>query len=232
MRVLVIEDYEPIRSSVVQALCEDGFAVDSSADGRDGMWRAKSSEHDAIVLDIMLPHTSGLEILRELRAGKQTTPVLLLTALDAVDQRVRGLDNGADDYLVKPFAMAELVARVRALVRRGHGDASSTIQVGDLQIDTVRKEVHQAGQSIELTAREFALLELLARRRGEVVSRMDIWNSLYDVHSESTSNVVDVYIGYLRKKLDRPSGPSWIETRRGMGYRLRDANTRDQDSEP
>ena len=221
MRVLVIEDYEPIRSAISQALAEDGFAVDAVADGRDGMWQAKSNEHDVIVLDIMLPHSSGLEILQAIRASKQTTPVLLLTALDAIDQRVKGLDTGADDYLVKPFAINELLARVRALIRRSYGDANAVIEIGDLEIDTTTKRVRRAGDPVDLTSREFALLELLARRRGEVVSRTEIWESLYDFQNQSTSNVVDVYIGYLRKKLDTPDENSRIETRRGQGYRFK-----------
>ncbi len=220
VRVLVIEDYEPVRSAVVQSLSEDGFAVDSAADGRDGLWLARSGEHDAIVLDIMLPHTSGIEILETLRSQQQQTPVLLLTALDAVDQRIRGLNSGADDYLVKPFAIAELIARVRALVRRSYGDGISVIQVRNLVIDTSTRMVHRDGELIELTAREYSLLELLARRRGKVVTRSEIWKSLYDMESDSSSNVVDVYIGYLRKKLDAPTDPSLIQTRRGHGYLL------------
>lgn len=220
MRVLVIEDYEPVRSAVVQALTEDGFAVDSAEDGRDGMWLAKTGEHDVIVLDIMLPHTSGLEILESLRSQQQHTPVLLLTALDEVDQRIRGLHCGADDYLVKPFAMAELLARVQALVRRSFGDGVPVIQVRDLSIDTSARLVYRDGEVIELTAREYNLLELLARRRGKLVTRTEIWKSLYDMESDSTSNVVDVYIGYLRKKLDLPGEPSLIVTRRGHGYVL------------
>ncbi|QDV47572.1 Transcriptional regulatory protein CusR [Stieleria neptunia] len=220
MRVLVIEDYEPVRSAVVQALSEDGYAVDSAEDGRNGMWLAKSGEHDAIVLDIMLPHTNGIEILESLRSQQQHTPVLLLTALDEVDQRIRGLNCGADDYLVKPFAMAELLARVRALVRRSFGDGVSVIQVRDLTIDTSARLVSRDGEAIELTAREYNLLELLARRRGKVVTRTEIWKSLYDMENESTSNVVDVYVGYLRKKLDLPDQPSLIVTRRGHGYVL------------
>lgn len=220
MRVLVIEDYEPVRTAVVQALTEDGFAVDSAEDGRDGMWLAKTGEHDVIVLDIMLPYTSGLEILESLRSQQQHTPVLLLTALDEVDQRIRGLHCGADDYLVKPFAMAELLARVQALVRRSFGDGVPVIQVRDLSIDTSARLVYRDGEIIELTAREYNLLELLARRRGKLVTRTEIWKSLYDMESDSTSNVVDVYIGYLRKKLDLPGEPSLIVTRRGHGYVL------------
>ncbi len=225
MRVLVIEDYEPVRSAVIQALTEDGFAVDSAVDGSKGMWLAKSGEHDVIVLDIMLPHTSGLEILESMRACQQHTPVLLLTALDQVDQRIRGLNCGADDYLVKPFSVAELIARVRALVRRSFGDGVTTIELHNLKIDTSARLVYRNNELIELTAREYNLLELLARRRGKLVTRTEIWKSLYDMENDSTSNVVDVYIGYLRKKLDVFGEPSLIVTRRGQGYLLEATNS-------
>ncbi len=218
MRVLVIEDYEPVRSAVVQSLTENGFAVDDAEDGNAGMWLAKSGEHDVIVLDIMLPNISGIEILESMRQRQQHTPVLLLTAADEVDQRIRGLNSGADDYLVKPFAMAELIARVRGLVRRSFGDGVSIIQIRDLRIDTSSRQVYRGDKIIELSALEYNLLELLARRRGKVVSRTDIWKSLYDMDNDATSNVVDVYIGYLRKKLDLPGEPSLIVTRRGHGY--------------
>lgn len=224
MRVLVVEDYEPVRSAVVQALTEEGYAVDSADNGRDGLWCAKSGEHDVIVLDILLPHINGIEILQALRSSKNHVPVLLLTALDEVDQRIKGLDEGADDYLVKPFAIAELIARVRALLRRSFGDGTSVIEVGALRIDTSARLVFCNDTVIELTAREYGLLELLARRRGKVVSRAEIWKSLYDFESDSSSNVVDVYIGYLRKKLDPPEGPSMIQTRRGLGYVLTGRN--------
>ncbi len=220
MRVLVVEDYEPIRSAVVQALTEEGYAVDSADNGRDGLWYAKSGQHDAIVLDILLPHVNGIEILQTLRSSNNHVPVLLLTALDEVDQRIKGLDEGADDYVIKPFAIAELMARVRALVRRRFGDGTTVIEIGDLKIDTAARLVLHKGKLVELTAREYGLLELLARRRGKVVTREEIWKSLYDFETESSSNVVDVYIGYLRKKLDPPDGPSMIQTRRGMGYVL------------
>jgi len=220
MRVLVVEDYEPVRSAVVQALTEEGYAVDSTDNGRDGLWYAKSGEHDVILLDILLPNINGIEILQALRASDNHVPVLLLTALDEVDQRIRGLDEGADDYLVKPFAIAELIARVRALVRRSFGDGTSVIEIGALRIDTSARLVFCNDATIELTAREYGLLELLARRRGKVVSRAEIWKSLYDFQADSSSNVVDVYIGYLRKKLDPPEGPSMIQTRRGLGYVL------------
>ncbi|HCS53692.1 MAG TPA: DNA-binding response regulator [Planctomycetaceae bacterium] len=173
-----------------------------------------------IVLDIMLPDTSGIEILQTLRNAQQQVPVLLLTALGAVDDRIRGLNIGADDYLIKPFALAELLARVKALVRRSYGDGTTIIQVRDLQIDTNARTVSRNDAVIELTAREYNLLEYFARRRGQVVTRSDVWQSLYDMQSESSSNVVDVYVGYLRKKLDTPGQPSLIQTRRGLGYVL------------
>lgn len=220
MRVLVVEDYEPIRSAVVQAFTEEGYAVDSTGNGRDGLWYAQSGQHDVIVLDILLPHVSGIEILQALRSSNSHVPVLLLTALDEVDQRIRGLDEGADDYLVKPFAIAELIARVRALVRRSFGDGTSVIEIGALRIDTAARLVFCNDTAVELTAREYGLLELLARRRDKIVSRAEIWKSLYDFQTDSSSNVVDVYIGYLRKKLDPPEGPSMIQTRRGLGYVL------------
>ena len=220
MRVLVVEDYEPVRNAVVQALTEEGYAVDSADNGRDGLWYAKSGEHNVIVLDILLPHVNGIEILQTLRGSENHVPVLLLTALDEVDHRIKGLDSGADDYLVKPFAIAELIARVRALLRRSYGDGTSTIEVGALRIDTAARLVYCNGKAVDLTAREYSLLELLARRRGKVVSRAEIWKSIYDFQADSSSNVVDVYIGYLRKKLDPPEGPSMIQTRRGLGYVL------------
>ncbi len=218
MRVLVVEDYEPIREAVAQALREDGFAVDTAIDGKNGLWMARTSEHDAIVLDIMLPEMDGFELLKSLRSDDVSVPVLLLTARDGIDDRIRGLNGGADDYLVKPFSIAELVARVHALIRRSYGGANSKIVLGEIEIDTAARDVHRDGQAIELTAREFALIELLARKRGKVVSRTEIWNSLYDFSNETTSNVVDVYIGYLRKKLDNGSKDSIIKTRRGQGY--------------
>ncbi len=221
MRVLVVEDYEPVRSAVVQALTEEGYAVDSADNGRDGLWHAKSGEYDAIVLDILLPHVNGIEILQSLRSNNNHVPVLLLTALDEVDQRIKGLDEGADDYLVKPFAIAELMARVRALVRRRFGDGTSIIEVGELRIDTSARLVHHKDKPIELTAREYGLLGTLGSTSWKSChTRGSLEKPLYDFGAESSSNVVDVYIGYLRKKLDPPEGPSMIQTRRGMGYVL------------
>lgn len=218
MRILVVEDYEPVRKSIVQGLREDGFAVDASADGEEGLWYAQSNEYDAIVLDIMLPGLDGLTILRRLRTEGSRTPILLLTAKDTVEDRVTGLDLGADDYLIKPFAFAELLARLRALSRRKYDKADPVVRVLDLELNTAARTVRRAGRVIELTAREYALLELLALRAGEVVTRTDIWEHLYEFHAEADSNVVDVYIGYLRKKLERPDLPRLIHTRRGLGY--------------
>ncbi len=223
MRVLVVEDYRPIRAAVVELLGEHGFAVDAAADGDEGRWLAESNPYDVIVLDLMLPGVDGWTILRELRARGAPAAVLVLTARDAIDDRVRALDGGADDYLVKPFATAELLARVRALVRRRYARTSPVIAVGDLAIDTAQRRVSRAGEAIALSAREYALLEYLAVRAGELVTRTEIWEHVYDFRSEAISNVVDVYVGYLRKKLEHGGRGRLIHTRRGQGYVLEDA---------
>jgi DNA-binding response OmpR family regulator len=220
MRVLLVEDYTPLRESVTQALEEAGFAVDASADGEEGLWYARSSDYDAIVLDIVLPKLDGLSVLQQLRKAGSRTPVLLLTAKDTVADRVTGLDLGADDYLVKPFALEELLARVRALLRRKYDAADPIIHVQDLEVNTVSRIVRRGGERIDLTAREYALLEFLARRMGEIVSRTEIWEHVYDFRSTVESNVVDVYVGYLRKKIERGGLPRLIHTRRGQGYVL------------
>jgi DNA-binding response OmpR family regulator len=220
MRVLVVEDYTPLRESVTCALEEAGYAVDAAADGHEGLWHALSAEHDAIVLDIMLPGLDGLAVLSRLRAEGHPTPVLLLTAKDTVADRVRGLDAGADDYRVKPFALLELLAWVRALVRRGKGVADPTIRVGDLAVDTAGRAASRGGRNLDLTAREYAVLELLALRAGKVVSREEVWRHVYDFAAEIESNVVDVYIGYLRRKTEAGGGTRLIHTRRGQGYVL------------
>lgn len=220
MRLLVVEDYEPLRKSIVQGLRETGYAVDSSGDGDEGLWYARSNDYDAMVLDIMLPKVDGLTILQRLRREGRRTPVLLLTARDTVQDRVIGLDLGADDYLIKPFAFQELLARVRALTRRRYEKPDPVIRTQDLELNTASRSVVRAGQTIELTAREYVLLEFLALRAGEVVSRSEIWEHLYEFHSEADSNVVDVYVGYLRKKLEKPNLPKLIHTHRGHGYRL------------
>ena len=220
MRILVVEDYAPIRTSVVQALREGRYSVDEVEDGREALARISTGEYDLVVLDLMLPGLDGFSVLEEARGDGLETHFLLLTARDAVDDRVRGLDLGADDYLVKPFAMNELLARVRALLRRAYQRKSPTIEVGPLSIDTASHRVEISGESIELTAKEYALLEYLAMRKGEVVRRIDIWEHVYDERSDATSNVVDVYIGYLRRKLESTGAPRLIQTRRGEGYVL------------
>ncbi|MBN2561598.1 MAG: response regulator transcription factor [Phycisphaerae bacterium] len=229
MRVLLIEDYEPVRSPVTQGLREAGFAVDAAAEGEEGLWYATSNDYDVIVLDLMLPKIDGLTILARLRQADSTAAVLILTARDALEDRVKGLNLGADDYLVKPFAFEELLARIRALVRRKYDVKDPVIRIKDLEIDTSARTVRRAGKAIELTAKEYALLQYLALRRGQVVSRTDIWEHLYDFGAAAESNVVDVYIGYLRKKIERPGLPKLIHTRRGQGYLLGDTCSRMKD---
>ena len=220
MRLLVIEDYAPLRKAVVRALREAGYAVDATDEGQEGLWYAKSNDYDLIVLDLMLPGLDGWSILRSLREEGLQTHVLILTARDAVEDRVEGLDLGADDYMVKPFALDELLARVRALLRRQYQSKSPLIKVADLELDQATRQVRRAGREINLTKREYALLDYLALRAGEVVSRSDLWEHLYEFNSDAQSNVVDVYIGYLRKKLDRPGMVPLIHTKRGQGYWL------------
>lgn len=220
MRVLVVEDYPPIRDAVAESLRESGYVVDVSSDGQDGLSAAKATNYDCIVLDWMLPKLSGLEVLKQLRDARHNSPVLMLTAKDTTNDRITGLDSGADDYLVKPFSLSELAARVRALIRRHYVTRNPKVIVGDLEIDTTSKRVQRTGQLIELSAREYMLLEYLAVRGGQVVSRIDIWNHLYDMCDQSSSNVVDVYIGYLRRKLEARGGSRLIHTRRGLGYVL------------
>ena len=217
MRALVVEDYAPLRTAVQHGLVEAGFAVDVASNGEEGLWLAEQNPYDVVILDIMLPKLDGLEVLRRLRKQGSKVAVLLLTAKDTVEDRVNGLDLGADDYLVKPFAFTELVARARALVRRRYDTKDPTIRIADLEIDTAKRSVKRGEAAIVLSAREYALLEYLAVRAGELVTRTEIWEHVYDFRSEAHSNVVDVYIGYLRKKL---GGPPLIHTRRGQGYVL------------
>jgi DNA-binding response OmpR family regulator len=221
MRVLVVEDYAPIQNAVAKSLREAGFAVDATDNGVDGLWLASNNSYDVVVLDLMLPGLDGLTLLERLRARGHSTHVLILTARDTVPDRVRGLDLGADDYLVKPFAMDELLARVRALARRAYCAKNPALRVADLLIDTIRQAVSRGGEPIVLTAREYALLEYLAMRAGEIVPRTDIWEHVYEFNAEADSNVVDVYIGYLRRKIERPDRPALIHTVRGAGYSLR-----------
>jgi two-component system OmpR family response regulator len=215
VRVLVVEDEPDLLDSLAQSLREDGYAVDVSGNGSDGLYKALAWDYDAIVLDWMLPDLSGLELLQQLRTTKKT-PVLMLTARDAIEDRVEGLDQGADDYLVKPFSLGELMARVRALIRRSLGQASSTIEIGRVKIDTANKTVSDSGTLVALTAREYALVELLALHRGKLVSRTMIYDHIFGEEDDSLSNLVEVHVSHIRKKLGR----EFIETRRGQGYIL------------
>jgi DNA-binding response OmpR family regulator len=221
VRVLLVEDSDRLRKSVGAALRRSGYAVDSAADGEEGLWLAQGHAYDAIVLDIMLPKRDGLSVVAELRRAGSAVHVLLLTARDTVDDRVRGFRAGADDYLVKPFALEELLARVQALCRRSYGVKQPRITVGDLEIDTTIREVRRAGRPIVLKPREYALLEYLALRCGEVVSRRDIETHIYDDAVEPMSNVVDSAISVLRKRLAQDGAAPIIHTRHGHGYVLR-----------
>ena len=220
MRLLVIEDYRPLQQSLTKGLREAGFAVDTTRDGQEGLWYAMGNEYDVIILDLMLPGMDGLSILSKLRANGRQSHVLILTAKDTLQDRIKGLDLGADDYLVKPFAFKELLARIRALLRRSYLKKNPRIKVQDLQIDLTTQRVWRGREEIQLTPREYALLEYLAMRAGETVSRTDIWEHVYEFNSSGSSNVVDVYIGYLRKKIERPGKPPLIHTVRGRGYIL------------
>ncbi len=222
MRVLVVEDTVRMGRLIQRGLREQGYAVDLAQTGEDGLWLASENPYDVVVLDVGLPDLDGFEVCRRLREGERWMPVLMLTARDAVDDRVTGLDSGADDYLVKPFDFIELLARVRALVRRGAPDRPATLRVGDLSLDPATHRVARGDVGVELTAKEFAMLELFMRRPGEVLSRMWLLEHAWDFAYEGGSNIVDVYIRYLRGKIDRPFHRHSLETVRGAGYRLRD----------
>jgi two-component system, OmpR family, response regulator len=224
VRVLVVEDEPRMALLLGRGLREAGYAVDEAGAGTDGLWLATENDYDAIVLDVMLPGIDGLEVCRRLRAADRWAPVLLLTALDAVDDRVRGLDVGADDYLTKPFSFAELAARVRALVRRRSGARPPILTVGELRMDPALHQASRGDVVLALSPKEMALLELLMRHAGEVVTRTHILQHVWDFAYDGLSNVVDQYIAYLRKKVDRPFGRRDIETVRGVGYRLRATN--------
>lgn len=213
MRILVVEDEPELLDGLARALREDGYAVDEAADGEEGAFKATSWEYDAVVLDLMLPGKNGWEVLAELRKTRKT-PVLILTARDAVRDRVRGLDAGADDYLVKPFDLAELLARLRALIRRAAGQAESLLTVGDVVIDTKARTVTQHGAAVTLTGREYALVVMLALHRGRLITRTQIYEHLFDENDDSLSNLVEVHVSNIRKKL----GKDFITTRRGQGY--------------
>ncbi len=221
MRVLLIEDSERLQRSIGAGLRKAGYAVDIAGNGNEGLWHAQGTPYDVIILDLMLPGLDGLSVLSQLREAGKTTHVLILTARDTIDDRVRGLQSGADDYLIKPFAFDELLARVQALLRRAHGVKQPSIIIGSLKIDLSGRTVSRDNVSIDLAPREFALLEYLALRQGSVVSRTQIESHIYDSQAEPSSNVVDAAIYALRKRIDPPGAASFIQTRRGMGYILK-----------
>jgi two-component system OmpR family response regulator len=221
MRVLVVEDEVKMATLVRRGLVEEGYAADVARTGQDALWMAQATPYDAIVLDVMLPDLDGFELCRELRENGVWTPVLMLTARDSVEDRVAGLDSGADDYLAKPFSFAELLARLRALTRRGPAERPTVLTVGPLRLDPATRQVWRGDAEVNLSAKEFALLETFMRRPGQVLSRLDLLDHAWDYGYENRSNVVDVYVRYLRAKIDRPFGCHSIETVRGAGYRLR-----------
>ncbi len=222
MKLLLIEDYFPLVNSLKEGLSTKGYSLDCAMDGEEGLWYAENHPYDVIILDLMLPKLNGLRVLEILRKEGNLTPVLILTAKGDISDRVKGLDAGADDYLVKPFSIRELMARVRALVRRNHQLTSSIIEIGDLRIDTKKHSVRRGETAIALTRKEFAVLECLAIRKESIVSRQELLENLYDFDDEIGSNVIEVYIKSLRKKIDSGYEKKLIHTRRGHGYHIGD----------
>jgi two-component system OmpR family response regulator len=222
VRVLIVEDEAKLAALLRRGLTEEGHAADIAASGDDALWMARATPYDAVVLDLMLPGVDGVEVCRRLRADGVWSPVLMLTARDAVEDRVAGLDAGADDYLTKPFAFAEVLARLRALARRGAAERPAVLAVGDLELDPATRRVRRGETEIALSTKEFALLEAFMRRPGRVLSRLELLEHAWDYDYENRSNVVDVYVRYLREKVDRPFGRATLETVRGVGYRLRE----------
>ncbi|HSP73210.1 MAG TPA: response regulator transcription factor [Gaiellaceae bacterium] len=220
MRVLIVEDERKLAALLERGLREEGHVAEVAARGEDALWMAKSSEYDAIVLDVMLPGLDGFAVCRKLRADGVWTPVLMLTARDSVEDRVAGLDTGADDYLVKPFSFDELLARLRAVARRPPVERPAVLEVDDLKLDPAQRRVWRGETELQLSPKEFALLEAFMRRPNRVLTRLDLLEHAWDMAYEQRSNVVDVYIRYLREKVDRPFGRESIETVRGVGYRL------------
>ncbi len=223
MRLLLIEDSQRLRSALENGLRKAGYAVDTAKDGREGFWLAMENEYDVIVLDLMLPGMDGLSVLRQLREQGKSTHVLILSAKDLIEDRVQGLRLGADDYLVKPFSFDELCARLEALVRRSYHAKNPVIRLGPLEINTASRRVAREGHEVKLTPREYSLLEILVLRSGEVLSRRELWERLYEFDREVTSNVVDVLVCSLRKKLDPDQPQHFVKTRRGQGYLIEEA---------
>ena len=223
MRVLIVEDEPKMAGLIRRGLAEEGHSPDIASNGDDALWMTAATDYDAIVLDVLLPGTNGFEVCRQLRARGTWTPILMLTARDSVADRVAGLDAGADDYLTKPFSFAELLARLRALVRRPPLERPTVLEVGDLRLDPATQRAWRGNAELQLSTKEFRMLEVFMRRPGQVLSRLHLLEHCWDYGYENRSNVVDVYIRYLREKIDRPFGRRSIETVRGAGYRLREA---------
>jgi two-component system, OmpR family, response regulator len=221
MRALVVEDEVKMAALIRRGLVEEGYAADVARTGEEALWMARATPYDAIVLDVMLPGRNGLEVCRSLRESGVWSPILMLTARDGVEDRVSGLDSGADDYLSKPFSFAELLARLRALTRRGPSERPAVLEVGTLRLDPATRQAWRGEAEVDLSAKEFALLETFMRNPGDVLTRLDLLEHAWDYGYENRSNVVDVYVRYLRAKIDRPFGVDSIETLRGVGYRLR-----------
>jgi heavy metal response regulator len=221
MRILVVEDEQKVAAFIKRGLEEEGAAVDVAADGEDGLFQAAVGNYDLIILDISLPRLDGLEVCRRLRNERVSTPILLLTARDSIEMKVSGLDSGADDYLTKPFAFAELLARLRALTRRNRAEVNMRLEVGDLKLDPLTRRVTRSGRLIQLTSKEFALLECFMRHPDQVLSRTILAEKVWDDRFDAFTNVIDVYVNYLRNKIDRDFSPKLIHTVRGAGYVLR-----------
>jgi two-component system OmpR family response regulator len=221
MRALVVEDELKMAALIRRGLTEEGYAADVARTGEDAIWMAQATPYDAIVLDVMLPGRNGIEVCKALRESGVWSPILMLTARDGVEDKVAGLDSGADDYLSKPFSFAELLARLRALARRGPTERPAVLTVGTLRLDPARRQAWRGDTPIDLSGKEFSLLETFMRRAGEALTRLDLLEHAWDFAYENKSNVVDVYVRYLRGKIDRPFGLESLETVRGVGYRLR-----------
>jgi len=221
MRALVVEDEVKMAALIRRGLVEEGYAADVARTGEEALWMARATPYDAIVLDVMLPGRNGLEVCRSLRESGVWSPILMLTARDGVEDKVSGLDSGADDYLSKPFSFAELLARLRALTRRGPSERPAVLEVGSLRLDPATRQAWRGEVEVDLSPKEFSLLETFMRNAGDVLTRLDLLEHAWDYGYENRSNVVDVYVRYLRGKIDRPFGVDSIETVRGVGYRLR-----------